>query len=204
MPYCPVNNRAAPLTASIEAQVLLESGRFAASAALFDSIAAWRLQAMPDASYATSRLWFLTQEAAARAALGDAPAVAALRDSVESLGLRTFSERDRRLHHHVRGLEALMRKDVTGAINHFEQAMYSTTIGYNRTNYELAKAYLLQNRAREAVGVLRPAARGVVLEGANLHLTLGEIHALLAEAYTALGQADSARAHAAWGGSRGQ
>ena len=189
---------AAPLSASVEAQVLFESGKYAASAALFDSIAAWRLQAMPDASYATSRLWSLTQEAAGRAALGDAQAVAALRDSIESLGLRTFSERDRRLHHHVRGLEAMMRKDVAGAIAHFEQAMYSTTIGYNRTNYELAKAYLAQNRPREAVTVLRPAARGVVLEGANLHLTLGEIHAVLAQAYTALGNADSARAHATW------
>ena len=91
-----------------------------------------------------------------------------------------------------------MRKDVAGAISHFEQAMYSTTIGYNRTNYELAKAYLQQNRPRDAIGVLRPAARGVVLEGANLHLTLAEIHALLAQAYTALGQADSARAHSNW------
>jgi DNA-binding SARP family transcriptional activator len=189
---------AAPLTASIEAQVLFEAGKYAASAALFDSIGAWRLQAMPDGSYATSRLWFLTQEAAARAALGDAPALAALRDSVESLGLRTYSERDRRLHHHVRGLEALMRKDVAGAISHFEQAMYSTTIGYNRTNYELATAYLQQNRAREANALLRPAARGVVLEGANLHLTLAEIHAVMAQAFTALGQADSARAHSTW------
>jgi hypothetical protein len=29
--------------------------------------------------------------------------------------------------------------------------------------------------------------RGVVLEGVNLHLTLAEIHTLMAQAYTALG-----------------
>jgi DNA-binding SARP family transcriptional activator len=189
---------AAPLTASVEAQVLLESGKHAASAALFDSIAAWRLRAVPDASYAATRLWMLTQEAAGRAASGDRRAVAALADSVEALGSRTFSERDRRLHHHVRGLEAMIRNDVDGAINHFQRAMYSTTIGYNRTNYELAKAYLQRNQPREAIAVLRPAARGVVLEGANLHLTLAEVHALMAQAFTALGQADSARVHSAW------
>jgi DNA-binding SARP family transcriptional activator len=189
---------AAPLTAAVEAQVLLESGKHAASAALFDSIAAWRLRAVPDASYAATRLWMLTQEAAGRAAAGDMRAVAALADSVETLGSRTFSERDRRLHHHVRGLEAMMRKDLDGAITYFQRAMYSTTIGYNRTNYELAKAYLQRNQPRVAIAVLRPAARGVVLEGANLHLTLAEVHALMAQAFTALGAADSARVHAAW------
>ena len=69
---------------------------------------------------------------------------------------------------------------------------------FNRLNYELAKGYLDRNQPREAIAVLRPATRGVVLEGANLHLTLAEIHALMARAFTAAGEADSARAHTAW------
>jgi tetratricopeptide (TPR) repeat protein len=188
----------APQSAAIEAQVLLESGKAAASAALFDSIAAWRLAGQPEASHAANRVWMLTQEATARADAGDAPAVASLADSVEALGARTYTERDRRLHHHVRGLEAMLRGDVAAAIDHFQRAMYSTTIGYNRTNYELAKALLRRGRPREAIAVLRPAARGVVLESANVHLTLADVHALLAQAFATAGQADSARVHGRW------
>src|SRR4029453_16005661 len=106
----------APQSAAIEAQVLLERGKVAEAAALFDSIAAGRLPGQPEAPYAANRVWMLTQEAAARAAAGDAPAVAALADSVEALGARTYTERDRRLHHHVRGLEAMLRSDVDAAI----------------------------------------------------------------------------------------
>ena len=188
----------APQSAAIEAQVLLESGKPAPAAALFDSIAAWRVAGQPEPSYTTNRVWMLTQAAGARAAAGDIAHLAALGDTVEALGARTYSERDRRLHHHVRGLAAMARNDVAGAIDHFRRAMYSTTIGYNRTNYELAKAYLKNDQPREAVGVLRPAARGVVLEGANLHLTLSDVHALMAQAFAAAGEADSARVHAAW------
>ena len=188
----------APQSAAIEAQVLLESGKAAASAALFDSIAEWRLAGQPEATYAANRVWMLTQEAAARADAGDAPAVAALADSVEALGARTYTERDRRLHHHVRGLEAMLRSDVDAAIDHFRRAIYSPTIGYNRTNYELARALLRRGRPPEAVAVLRPAARGVVLESANVHLTLADVHALMARAFAAAGQPDSARVHGAW------
>jgi tetratricopeptide (TPR) repeat protein len=188
----------APVSASLEAQVLMESGKPVAAAALYDSIAAWRLAAQPEPAYASSRIWMLTQVAAAKAAAGDTSGVAALRDSVEALGRRTYSERDRRLHYHLRGLEASLRNDVDAAIGHFQRAMYSTTIGYSRTNYELAKAYLRRNQPRDAIAVLRPATRGVVLEGPNLHLTLAEVHALLAQAFTAAGEADSAKVHAAW------
>jgi len=188
----------APLSAAIEAQVLLESGKPGAAAVLFDSIATWRIAAQPEATYLANRVWNLTQEAAARAASGDTAAVAALADSVELLGARTYTERDRRLHHHLRGLAAMLRNDVDAAIAHFQNAMYSLTIGYNRTNYELAKAYLRRGQPREAIQVLRPAARGVVLESSNLHLTLAEIHALLAQAFAAADQPDSARAHRGW------
>jgi len=178
--------------------VLLESGKASAAAALYDSIAAWRLAGQPEITYAAARVWNLTQAAGARAAAGDAQAVAALGDTLEALGTNAYSERDRRLHHHVRGLQAMMRNDVNGAIDHFQRAMYSTTIGFNRTNYELAKAYLRRNQPHEAIAVLRPAARGVVLEGANINLLLSEVHALMAQAFTAAREPDSARVHGAW------
>ena len=192
------NPNSAPQSAAIEAQVLLESGKPVASAALFDSVAAWRIAAQPEATYLANRVWTLTQEAGAYAAVGDVAAVAALADTVAVLGARTYTERDRRLHHHLRGLEAMLRNDLTAAIGHFQSAIYSTTIGYNRTNYELARAFLRRGQPRKAIEVLRPAARGVVLESSNLHLTLADIHALLAQAYTAADQPDSARAHREW------
>ena len=188
----------APLSASVEAQVLLEAGKAPAAAALFDSIAAWRLAGQPEPFYRAARLWNLTQKAAASAAAGDAASVSALADTIEALGTNAFSERDHRLHYHVRGLHAMMRNDVNAAIDHFQRAMYSPTIGYNRTNYELAKAFMRRNQPREAIAVLRPATRGVALEGPNLHLTLAAVHALMAQAFTAAGQPDSARAHAGW------
>ena len=188
----------APLSAAMEAQVLLESGNPVAAAALFDSIAAWRIAGQPIATYASNRVWNLTQEASAVAAAGDVARLMVLADSIEALGAQTFSVRDRQLHEHVRGLASMGRDDVAAAIDHLQRAMYSTTIGYNRTNYELAKAYLKSGRPREAIAVLRPAARGVVLEGANLHLTLSDVHTLMAQAFTAAGEPDSARVHAAW------
>jgi DNA-binding SARP family transcriptional activator/tetratricopeptide (TPR) repeat protein len=188
----------APLSAAVEAQVLLENGKPDAAAALFDSIAAWRIAGQPAATYASNRVWNLTQEASALAAAGDVARLTELADTVEALGALTFSERDRRLHEYVRGLASMGRDDVAAAIDHLERAMYSTTIGYNRTNYALAKAYLKQGRPREAIAVLRPAVRGVVLEGANLHLTMSDVHALMAQAFTAAGEPDSARVHAAW------
>ena len=187
-----------PLSASVEAQVLLESGKAAAAAALFDSVAAWRLAGQPEPFYRASRIWNLTQKAAASAAAGDAASVSALADTIEALGTNAFSERDHRLHYHVRGLHAMLRNDVDAAIDHFQRAMYSTTIGYNRANYELAKAFMRRNQPREAIAVLRPATRGVALEGPNLHLSLADVHALMAQAFTAAGQPDSARAHAGW------
>lgn len=57
---------------------------------------------------------------------------------------------------------------------------------------------LRRGQPQEAVAVLRPATRGIVLESANLHLTLSDVHALMARAFAAAGQPDSARAHRAW------
>ena len=191
--------KSAALSASMEAQVLLEGGKPSAAAALFDSIAAWGLKEQPADSRMAIRVWNLTQAATALAAAGDRAALIALADSVAVLGERAYTERDRRLHHHVRGLEAMARDDVAAAVDHFQRAMYSPTIGYNRTNYELAKAYLRQNKPREAINVLRPSARGIVLEAANFHLTLADVHGLLAQAFAAAGESDSARVHNAWG-----
>ena len=76
----------------------------------------------------------------------------------------------------------------------FRAATHSPTHGYTRINHELAKSLLALNRAREAVAPLQSALRGGV-EGSELYLTRTEIHDLLARAFEAAGQKDSAAAH---------
>ncbi|MGH7554895.1 MAG: hypothetical protein ACREMQ_17990, partial [Longimicrobiales bacterium] len=70
----------------------------------------------------------------------------------------------------------------------------SAPAGYTRTNYELARALLRLGRPAEAAAALQPAVRGP-LEGSNLYVTLTELRELLAQAWDAAGEPDSAIVH---------
>jgi tetratricopeptide (TPR) repeat protein len=186
-------SRATMWNASMEAQVLFELGRYADAAALFDSIAH-----IPGSELASMRgrnaAWSLTHVATARAAMGDTNRLAWLADTIKSLGALTGRGRDRRLHHHVRGLLWLARGRPTDALTEFQEAVYSLTQGYTRTNYELSKLYLRLGRPRDAVAVLQPAFRGS-LEASNLYVTRTELHEMLAQAHEGAGSRDSAASH---------
>ena len=192
----------APSQAVLEAQLLLELGQPRAAVALFDSIARGREELDSDATAARRAAWNLTHSADARAAAGDTAGVRRLIDIVESLGAASGFGRDRRLHHHVRGLWLAARGDDEGAVAEFRRSILSWNFGYTRTNYELARALIRLGRPTEAVAVLQPALRGSV-EASNLYATRTGIHELLAEAWEAAGRPDSAAAHyrtvaAAW------
>jgi tetratricopeptide (TPR) repeat protein len=192
----------APSLAALEAQLLLDLGQPRAAAALFDSIARGREELDSDASAARRAAWNLTHSANARAAAGDTAGVRRLIDSVQSLGLASGFGRDRRLHHHVRGLWLAARGDDEAAVAEFRRSILSRNLGYTRTNYELARALMRLGRPAEAVATLQPALRGSV-EASNLYVTRTEIHELLAEAWEAAGRPDSAAVHyrtvaAAW------
>ena len=58
----------------------------------------------------------------------------------------------------------------------------------------MAKSYLALGRPRDAIEVLRPALRGAI-DASNLYLTRTEVHELLAQAFAAAGQKDSASVH---------
>jgi predicted Zn-dependent protease len=73
-------------------------------------------------------------------------------------------------------------------------AIYSPTDGYTRTNLELGRVLLALGKPREAVAILQPALRGPV-DASNLYVTRTEIHELLAHAFEAAGQRDSATTH---------
>ena len=185
---------AAPPIAMLEAQVLLELGHPRAAAALFDSIAAARDQLDSDATAARRAAWHLTHSAGARAAAGDTAGLARLIDSVQSLGVRSGTGRDRRLHHYVRGLMLAARGNDEGAAVELRRSILSQNFGYTRANYALARALMRLGRPAEAVAVLRPALRGGV-EASNLYVTRTELHELLAQAWEATGARDSAAAH---------
>ena len=180
--------------------IALESmGRMREAAALYDTAARWVFPNDFPSSAARRVSWVLTHEAAALAALGDTIRLPRLADSIKALGVGSGFGRDRLLHHHVRGLLWVARGQDSLAIEEFRAAIYSITAGYTRTNMELGKIYLRRNQPREAIAILEPALRGS-LEASNLYAPRRDIHALLAQAYIAIGDGDRAAEHRRFAG----
>jgi tetratricopeptide (TPR) repeat protein len=182
----------------IAAEALLEMGRARDAAALFDSLARFYYSGdtLPG-RYARHQCWTLTHRATALAAAGDTALLQRLADSLEILGRQSSYGRDRLLHHHIRGLLLSARGRVAAAAAEFRQAVWSLTYGYTRTNLELARADMALGRPREAIAVLQPAFRGP-LDASNLYVTHTELHEMLARAFDAAGERDSAVTHYRW------
>jgi predicted Zn-dependent protease len=176
------------------AVVLLESGQAAQATAVLDSLVGF----LPDHGRASrnarDRAWWLTQTANAAAATGDTARLARLADSVEAIGALSGYGRDRRLHHHLRGLLQRARGDLAAAEAEFTAALYSSTAGYTRTNVELARLLIERGRPREAAPMVQAALRAS-LDGSPLYATRTEIHEALGRAWDRAGQRDSAAYH---------
>jgi tetratricopeptide (TPR) repeat protein len=177
-----------------EAQVLLESGAFRQSAALFDSIAAAKGPDLESSQRARQRAWAFTHAANALAELGDTAALRAHQDTVRMEGARSGLGRDGRLHYHIDGLRRRLAGDYAGAAESFRKAIYSPNLGYTRTNLELGRVLVRLGRGAEAVGTLQSALRGHS-DGSNLYANRTELHEALGDAWMAAGNADSARVH---------
>jgi tetratricopeptide (TPR) repeat protein len=186
---------AAPPSALVEAQTLLELGRLREASALFDSIARWPAPGQPPSARALLRVQALTMMAVGLHAAGDTSRLAALADSLEHDGQRAFMFRPRDQHHFVRGLLHAARGNDAEAARAFERALSAVKSDFGRANLELARLYLRQGRPQDAITALRPAARGLFLETTNLHSTLTEVHELLAQAWERAGVPDSAVVH---------
>ena len=192
-----VPRNAAPYVAYGEAQVLYEMGRFRQAAALFDSISRAPDPFNEPSHMTRRRSWALTHVASSLAAAGDTASLVQLVDTIRVLGQASGYGRDRRLHHHVRGLLLAARGLDDEAVDEFRRAMISPTHGYTRTNYELARLHMRRGRGRDAVAVLQPALRGSI-EASNLYLMRTEVHELLARAWElagGTGARDSAATH---------
>jgi DNA-binding SARP family transcriptional activator/tetratricopeptide (TPR) repeat protein len=164
-----------------QAVVLMETGRAAAAAALFDTMF-HNIEDQGRASRtARDRAWLLTLHASALAAGGDTVRLPALADQLERLGRMSAYGRDSRLHHHVRGLLLRARGDLQGAERELRAAIYSTTVGFTRTNLELASLLIDLGRPAEALPLLEAALRAP-LDGPALYVTRTEVHEMMARA----------------------
>jgi len=173
------------------AQVLFELGLARDAAVLFDSIGRASFPQLVPGQIARHRSWNLVHQASALAAAGDTGSLSALADTLEWWGRRSSYGRDPRLHHHVRGLLLAARGQLEPAAGEFRSAIYSPTVGYSRTNLELATTLLRLHRPSDAVPVLQSALRGGI-EGSSLYLTQTELHLALGRAWEAAGRPDSA------------
>lgn len=188
-------------------QVLFEMGRFRQAAATFDSAAHLFTNVVPGPLATRGGLarlisWSHTHTAAALAAAGDSAAVLNLADSIAAIAHFSAYGRDWRLAEHVRGLVWVARGQHLRAAESFRSAIYSTTVGYTRTNLELARILLAQGRPREALSFLQPALRGAI-DASNYYVTRTELHELIARAFHQENSQDSAAAYyrkvvAAW------
>ena len=144
--------------------------------------------------FARNVTWNLTLAATAYLEGGDTLSARRLIDSVEATGRRSNYARDPLLHHFLRGVLLAKAARHDSAVHEFRAAVYSPSQGYTRINYELGKSLIALNRAAEAIPVLRAPLHGG-LDGPGLYLTRTETHELLARAFDAAGQPDSAAAH---------
>jgi DNA-binding SARP family transcriptional activator/thioredoxin-like negative regulator of GroEL len=182
---------AAPSSALLEGQVLLEQGRFQAAVALFDSIGRNNVGNEAPAAVSRLRVWTWAHMATALAAVNDTIRLASVADSAAQLGQLSAFGQDRRLHFYIRGLLARARGRHEEAVTAFRSSIVSPNMGYTRANYALAGELLVLNQPGEAVRTLQSVLRGG-FEGSGIYVTRTDVAERLAQAFEAAGQHDSA------------
>ncbi len=193
-----------------EAQVRFELGEFRRAANIFES-----LVVPPDTfsrgavgRSARQRVWVLTHAGSSLAAEGDTIALAALADTLQVWGPRSGFGRDRLLHDYLQGLLWTARDRPDSALAAFGRSSFSETEGFSRTDLQRARTLLTLGRPQEAIPILRHPLAGS-LEAGNFYTTQTELQELLAQAYEAAGNLDSAAVYyryvvTAWKGADAQ
>ncbi|MDQ6886131.1 MAG: hypothetical protein M3068_02440 [Gemmatimonadota bacterium] len=196
VPGSSIVHRVLPPDRVNEAILDMEMGRALAAADEFRDLAVATERSADVSPGLIARMiaWNLTLSATAAAAGGDTIRVRSLIDSVQATGQRSLYGRDPLLHYFLRGLLFARAQQHEVAVRAFRSAMYSPSEGYTRINYEMGRSLLALRRPAEAIPILRAPLHGGI-EGSGLYLTRTETHELLAQAFDAAGQRDSAAAH---------
>ncbi|HEX6090572.1 MAG TPA: bacterial transcriptional activator domain-containing protein [Gemmatimonadales bacterium] len=197
--FCAASTSPPDDCAQIRASALVSVGRFdeAASGLV-------RRLSLPESDapgavglHARRRTWLLTHLAQVHAARGDTAALARIADSAASAGRRSAYGRDRRLHHHIRGLLYSIRGAHVQAAESFRVAEYAPTYSLTQTRYGWGASLLALRRANEAATVLDPLLRRT-LTSVGSYFSQAEVHFLLARALAEAGRHQEAREHLAW------
>jgi DNA-binding SARP family transcriptional activator len=197
--FCAAKDSPPDDCAMIRASVLVPLGRYREAAAGIEQ----RLRVRePDSAFmpgqsARRRTWLMAHLAEVRAAARDTAGLARLADSVASMGRRSAYGRDRRLHHHVRGLLYAIRGTHAQAAESFRMGEYAPTYSLGQTRYGWARSLLALGRPDDAAGVLDPLRRRV-LTSVGSYFSQAEVHFLLAQALGEAGRAEAAREHLEW------
>jgi DNA-binding SARP family transcriptional activator len=174
--------------------IALEQGDIRTALSIFGTRASWSYSEWPAGMRARHRTWSRTLLAMVLAASGDTLRLRQLADSTEYWGQRSNYGRDRRAYHYVRGMLLVAERRDAEAATELREAIHSPTYGFTRVNYELGRTLLRLGRPDEAVPVVRAALHGE-LDGSSLYVSRTELHELLAQAFDAAGQRDSAVVH---------
>jgi DNA-binding SARP family transcriptional activator/tetratricopeptide (TPR) repeat protein len=126
----------------------------------------------------------------------DTVRLAALADSIQAIGARSYYARDWRLYHHVRGLIAMTGGRWAQAESEFGRARWGRS-GWTRTLIELAHAQLAQGRAADALITLRDAYTAQLV-AMGLYVPRSDLDFEMARTFAAAGAIDSARVYAAY------
>ena len=138
--------------------------------------------------------WHHALLADAIAPSGDTVRLRALADTLTVGCARSFYGRDRRLHHHVRGLLAMQQRRWADAEAELQQARWGVAESWTRSSVALAKTELALRQPRAALVALRDAY-ATPLDGMGRYQPRSEIDLLMSQAFREAGAADSARVY---------
>ncbi len=190
------DQRPAQVEDQVEVGMLdFESGRIRLAGETFRRLAA-ASQANPSIGPAPAGR-FLALAAVADRAAGDSLRLRPLADTLAALEEKTLSGRRSRLALFARALLLEQAGRPDEALVLMKDAIGEWAADFPRLNYELGRIAVRAGRPGDAIGPARAALRASGSEW-GAAVSRGDLHELLATAFNALGQVDSARVHHRW------
>ena len=175
----------------VEAQGLRRVGRLGEAAARFNSLSRLETPSGTSSLRASGRMWIYAHLASTLYEARDTARLARLVERMDSIKTLSGAPRDLKFPRYARGLLEAARGRDGAAYDAFREASFIGIDGFAPARIERARAALRLGRAREAVSLLQR----LMYSSHHWYYTHTELHQMLAEAWTAAGNRDSARAH---------